>query len=107
MECEGYACPGFNQRYAWLNRLGFVDRLRSKTASTPTPTIRNGNSSSQTSGYSTSASKASGQHSNNTTSHSKKLNMIRSIQGRFKWRDYRAGAFIEQTTCDELRAAVI
>ena len=27
MECEGFAYTGFNQRSAWLNRLGFVDRL--------------------------------------------------------------------------------
>ncbi|WP_233411182.1 hypothetical protein, partial [Rugamonas violacea] len=29
VECEGFAYPGFNQHSAWLNRLGFVERLRS------------------------------------------------------------------------------
>jgi hypothetical protein len=28
VECEESACPGFNQRSTWLNRLGFVDPLR-------------------------------------------------------------------------------
>ncbi|WP_233411130.1 hypothetical protein, partial [Rugamonas violacea] len=28
VECEGFAYPGFNQHSAWLNRLGFVERLR-------------------------------------------------------------------------------
>ena len=27
MECEGFAYPGFNQRSAQLNRLGFVERI--------------------------------------------------------------------------------
>eukprot|EP01034_Spumella_vulgaris_P037137 gene37137-45817_t len=58
-------------------------RSSSNTASTPTPITRNGSSTSQTSGYSSKASRASGQHKNSRTSHNTKLSMMRSRTVRY------------------------
>jgi hypothetical protein len=47
---------------------------------TAIPTSRNGNKISQTNGYSTTASNASGQQRRNKTQNSKNLNIVRNTQ---------------------------